>query len=678
MTTIIVTSILLAVGMFVLTVFQSFLLSGGFARVREKDGYAGNVSLSRWLWALASGLLVGAAYYCASLSTIVAAIGLGVIVILMIYNTYWAVAEVSRWYELLVAAGIFAILTIAGHHVVSWVALRLIESNYGWATLVAIVPLLVLAICGGIVLISFFAYHYKGLHKSSRQKLDENARVLYGLGVVLSAFAAIAMVVLLIVYRTHWFEPEVQQMRAVDEWEAEMVLELETEPAIELAMEEDLWYRFYNPELLEDDDPDNDYNFGRNPLTWEHTDAEYYESEFRARLKVDPALAAADMAWLDANVGTRYLGEFYESCKGDWAKTMNLVKEEFMADQLLYYQNLDAFFQFLDSAVKVEVRECWTVSDQMYMNPYTVDGVPDIIVMLTDDHSGYELVYTFKIKDNYFEVAYRINCGYQPTDVAEIMHITPQPNPVSRSEPTSYIPETTPHVPETTPYVPPEPTTPEPTTPEPTTPEPTTPEPTTPEPTTPEPTTPEPTTPEPTTPEPTTPEPTTPEPTTPEPTTEPPTQPPTEPPTEPPTTYNKDPEKATYEYLEPNDDPGPGVDTNNPADPQHSIKDQPENSNHYESYDDYVEDIQELEIINEVQKTGEDDNAPSYIPPVVVDPVSNETEPAPVIDNNGDTGNGPDSAPINEVTPIQAPAIVADTGEPINTEPAGEWEGPPD
>ena len=185
------------------------------------------------------------------------------------------------------------------------------------------------------------------------------------------------------------------------------------------------WYHFYNTDVQYDGDDDNNYNFGPNPYNADWV-AEDYDQDFRERLKKDPALGAADLAWFDANMGTRFLGEFYDSCKGDWAKTMNEAKVRFMNDQSAYYKNLDAFFAYLDSAVKVEVRECKSVSDQMYMNPHTLDGVPDVIVLLTDDHSGHELVYTFEIKGDTFEVAYRIECGFQPTDVAEIMGITPQ------------------------------------------------------------------------------------------------------------------------------------------------------------------------------------------------------------------------------------------------------------
>ena len=185
-----------------------------------------------------------------------------------------------------------------------------------------------------------------------------------------------------------------------------------------------------------------------------------------------------------------------------------------------------------------------------------------------------------------------------------------------------------------------------------------------------------------------------------EPPTEPVTEPETEPVTEPSTEPEKNPELASYEYVEPNDDPGPGPDTNAGEGAVYSPEDQDTNSNHMSDYEEYVEAIEELEIVNESQKTGDDDNTPSYTPPVeyVTNPAEPEAEPETlppsVIDNNGDTGNtaveavvvnevGEEeiveigtAAPIDEPTPIQPPAAIVG-GEPI-TEPAGEWGGPPD
>ncbi|MBR3236072.1 hypothetical protein IKF92_00095 [Candidatus Saccharibacteria bacterium] len=185
------------------------------------------------------------------------------------------------------------------------------------------------------------------------------------------------------------------------------------------------WAVFYNLELQDDGIDENDFNFGPVPSG---KTPEELDEEFRARVKKDPALGSADMAWADAIVGTRYLGEFYQSCKKDWAKTINVSKESFINDEASYQKTYEAFFKFLDKA-KVSVETASNLEDQMYQNPFTTDDVPDVIVLKTKNHKGSFLVYTFKIKGDTFKVAYRIECGFQPTNVQKVMGIKPQATP---------------------------------------------------------------------------------------------------------------------------------------------------------------------------------------------------------------------------------------------------------
>lgn len=307
------------------------------------------------------------------------------------------------------------------------------------------------------------------------------------------------------------------------------------------------WIHYYNLDLQNNENAEDDYNFGF--ATAGTTTAEI-EDDFRSRLKTDPMLGAADIAWLDAKLGTQYLGSFYAE-ENDWARAINSAVQKFSTNQVLYYETLDVFFAFLDSAVQVSVRDCQAVVDQMYANPHTASGIPEVVVFKTTDHSGQELVYTFSIKGNVYEVAYRINCGFQPTNVEEVMGIPAQDNPLTPT---------------------PEPTTESETEPTPT------------------------------------PEPTTEEPTTEEPTTEPRT---TEPETELPT---KNPAELPSTDTERNDNTGPGEITINPSDPQHSSEDTVDGSTSLNSYEEYKETIESLQSVNDSQKVGGDSNTPSTTP----------------------------------------------------------------
>ena len=88
----------------------------------------------------------------------------------------------------------------------------------------------------------------------------------------------------------------------------------------------------------------------------------------------------------------------------------------------------------------------------MYMNPYTVSGIPDVIVMKTDEHTGKFLVYWFSIKGEMVYVAFRIPCGFQPCNVAELMGIKPVPTPTPAPTPAPPAPTPTPAPPTPTPH----------------------------------------------------------------------------------------------------------------------------------------------------------------------------------------------------------------------------------
>ena len=236
----------------------------------------------------------------------------------------------------------------------------------------------------------------------------------------------------------------------------------EVEVGREPIVVENAWFDFYNLSIQEDGKGENDFDFGPKPAG---ETASEIAKEHRERLRIDPALGAADIAWADALLGTRYLGEFYESCKHDWAKTINAAKERFMEDHEAYDEVLDAFMK-MQAKAKVYMQDGEIMEDQMYMNPYTIDGYPDVIVLKTPNHKGKFLVYEYTIKGTgVVKVAYRIDCGFQPTDVQKVMNITPateapEKKPDTPKPPTSGEITPVPKAPTPTPSPKPTPTTP--------------------------------------------------------------------------------------------------------------------------------------------------------------------------------------------------------------------------
>ena len=395
-------------------------------------------------------------------------------------------------------------------------------------------------------------------------------------------------------------------------------------PAAPAEPETTEWMYFYHWEVLEDGDSLNDYNFGCNPLDEEGAvlTAEWLHPELVRRMTDDPALGAAAMAWVEINTGVKFLPGYYNPDREGWMNIINRKIDEFILSPDCYCQCLEPFIRYLANANEVDVRACTQVTDQMYM--YS-DGRTrsQVVVFESKDCSGYELVYTFIIKGNVHEVAFRANCGFQPTGVTDKTNIVLPPEPEPETEP-----ETEPVTePETEPWV----------------------------------------------------------------------EPPTEAPTEPPTYPEKDPELASYEYVESNDDPGLGEDTNTGVGSTVSAADQPYNSDHNSSYNEQVEAEKWVEDINTTQRVGGDDNTPSYTPPVeyVTNPAEPEAEPetVPLTEhNNGGTGGTVvevsggqeetvDVGTVASIDEVRTPQSAVEYGnDAIETGPVGEWgEGaPPD
>ena len=444
--------------------------------------------------------------------------------------------------------------------------------------------------------------------------------------------------------------------------------EASTEAATEAAdkLVADIWH-FYNLDLQDDEDKLNDYNFGPNPMLEQVSmdkvkeaiegkkatdtikvqdiidmmDMDQVKAELIKRMHNDPKLAAAVMAWMDCQLGTRFMGVFYSESKEKWDVAINLAADTWIADPAKFVEVMTNFEKKLDHANKVELRYVKSgLTDQMYMEPDGMNpGIPDVIVMETDKHDGWFIVFTYIIKETKtIEVGYRVDCGFQPCNVAKVMKITPKknpnnptPTPVNKTVvPVNPIPTLkTPTFPTVNPN--PNPPKPDPK-PNPPKPDPK------PDPPKPDPK-PDPPKPDPK-PDPPKPDPPKPDPPTPDP------------------DPKKDPTKGTP--VLPNDDPGPGENTNNPSNPNQSTADQPTNSNHM-TQDEYDKAMEENKSANEPGggSEGGTPNTPSTPAP------TEDTK----VDSNADSGTGNGG--------IDAPTEVQEST--VSDDPAGDaWDGPPD
>lgn len=394
----------------------------------DKAPFLSRVGKKGWYQAAALGLGVGLANYLAPKGGW-SVLSLILVIAALAYIAWWFFQSVSEWKEW----GLFCLMSIPATFVLAAACAGVAEmmDNTFWASVFMTLPGILLTLLGGFLLTRLMFVKYQLTEK-------RGYRIATWIVMILTVMALLAQII-----GINW--------RAIDR--------SKSPPPSSSAGN---WWYFYNSANVADNDTKNDYDFGPDPLeelvmakaksgaltlkdisgkTEDELIAlvsvEEIENNFRTRLSYDPALGAGDMAWLDANVGTRYLGEFYDECKGEWASTINAAKVRWMNDQGAYNQTLAAFFAFIDTADKVEVVKVESgLDDQMYMNPYTTDYVPDVIVMESIDHEGYFLRFTFSIKGEPKTVAYRVDCGYQPTNVSRLMNIPAQTNPNKPTTPT--------------------------------------------------------------------------------------------------------------------------------------------------------------------------------------------------------------------------------------------------
>ena len=411
-----------------LAIFAGLMAIAWIFRASEADD-DDTLALPRvedWTLAVALGVMVGMINYLVPTFVGVLAfwapISLVAMIIFYIVLMVWWAKEGSNFVEMIpfIALAVVAFFTTSA--TATMTANMVLESTVLVALITAL-PLIMLVVSLGFFVASLFYYRYISRGESQQDRIAT---------IVIAV--ATAIVIIIILATRVWGGNNRVSMSDAGATDVENV-EVGVAETTTTADAAAVWYGFYNLNLQQDADPNNDFNFGPDPFR-EGWTAEDYAKDWRDRMSKDPALAAGDMAWFDAILGTRYLGEFYESCKGDWAKTINLAKERFMADQGLFYQTLNAFFAFVDTADEVTLEyQNSGLEDQMYMNPFTVNNVPDVIVMTTDDHSGYYLTYTFIIKETASKkVPLRTKCGYQPTNVQKVMNIVPDDTP--RHDPT--------------------------------------------------------------------------------------------------------------------------------------------------------------------------------------------------------------------------------------------------
>ncbi len=399
------------------------------------------------------------------------------------------------------------------------------------------------------------------------------------------------------------------------------------------------WFAFYNPSMQEDNDPTNDLYFGyskydklalekKKDSSINLLDPEVYFKDYKKRLKQDTMLYAATAAESDYQLGTRFVGQFTNE-ESSWAKLINDSIAFWSVDipeaKAAYKAQKNTYLDFIsNTATSIEVFEGTVQEDIMYANPYTVTGIPEVIVLpKTTNRKSVFLafnydIYNAKNKTAQTQVVLDIKRGYVPvrnvkkTSTGIVKPVpTPEPDPDPTPTPT----------PTPTPDPDPDPD---------------------------------------------------------------PTPTPTPDPSPVVTPSPKDKQNGTQGRLVgPNDDPGPGPDTNNGVGAWFDAVETPQSSNFHPSMDAYDNTMKGKEVANITTKYGDESNTPSTSAPA----------DANIHSNAGTNMGATVSAPMNivvgtdktAVEKIGASGTDANGNEkaspdvaPITNVAEDPWEGPPD
>ena len=194
---------------------------------------------------------------------------------------------------------------------------------------------------------------------------------------------------------------------------------------------------FYNDDV-QGGSTKNDRNFGPNPWN-EGMSADYYVVDMQDRYHEDPVLLAAILLSYDCAFGTDYAGEVLYSGYDEKISKLDLanaVAETLCTDEELFNKAVSVV-DARQGEAKIRLKKLDNLTDQMYMEPYTMIDRPELVIYETNAKTSWCLVCTYTLKNGKeVEIIYRIPCGYQPCNVAEKFGVTPsKPNKGTPSKP---------------------------------------------------------------------------------------------------------------------------------------------------------------------------------------------------------------------------------------------------
>lgn len=195
--------LLFGIIMLVLCLIESFFLNDGHIFDKDEDGsfklkIKGGVDATGWGRALILAAVVGFFASIAAVKPLLGMFSLIVMIVVMIYITYWSINEASSPKEVIV----FIIMLIVAQIVAKMGAIAMggMMRSYAWLSVLMTIPGVALAICIALIIAAVLKYHAD----SNPHGLDKDKRKLLSLLAVVTVVVGLGIGVYLLVTGVKW------------------------------------------------------------------------------------------------------------------------------------------------------------------------------------------------------------------------------------------------------------------------------------------------------------------------------------------------------------------------------------------------------------------------------------------------------------------------------------------
>ena len=199
---------------------------------------------------------------------------------------------------------------------------------------------------------------------------------------------------------------------------------------------------FHNFPLTTDDDPDNNSYFGPNILSQDKTKSDYWRT-IKAMMEEDPFILAEAISTADQIRHTDLCGDYYNGDNAEWAKSINLMVEDFFNTPGTFVNLSEKFLDMLNNETReLDLVQSEDVIDQYYLDIYTREGIPHVVVAETHQ-SGDILIAWLRTKggdrQNDVGLGFRLQC----CNVCAVFRRDGTVTPISKEMniPTEKVPE---------------------------------------------------------------------------------------------------------------------------------------------------------------------------------------------------------------------------------------------